>query len=351
MSSSMVSVPTIERRDPSSTFLTIESTCSGLASRKRSAALRSDSTSRPILKVATPWTWTLMPWLVTASLSCTLIWRAVSFSLPTRSSSGRTNVPPPTTTLTPLSPEIAIACPRSLRTLAPREPAMMSASLAPATLYRLATKAISRTRMITPATVRNGVVVTKLGIGPCSFFGRRRDRCHHEVGAGDGDHFHLVPCRNLDVGGGGQVVGSAGETDQNRAEPVGWDAHRDAAGRPDHVLEAEGLRRLCLAECLEGSEHHACPDQAGDRPHQSCPARAGVQAVEPEKAAHTEHGDEAEQHGRGRHSGDVEAQVDGPEEAAEDVVDDQGEQEESASQKEAGAEDEVGGVQALTTSA
>src|SRR5712664_1239422 len=285
ISSSMVSVPTIERSDPSSTFLTMESTCSGLASRNRSAALRSDSTSRPILNVATPWTCTLMPWLVTASLSWTLIWRAVSFSLPTRSSSGRTNVPPPTTTLTPLSPEIAIACPRSLRTLAPREPAMMRASLAPATLYRLATNAISRTRMKTPVTARNGVDVTKLGIGPCSFFGRRGDRCHHEVGAGDGDHLHLVPCGNLDVGGGGQVVSSAGETDQNRAEPVGWDADRDAAGGPDHVLEAEGLRRLCLAEGLEGSEHHACPDQTGDRPHQSCPARARVQAVEPEQTS------------------------------------------------------------------
>src|SRR5216684_3307112 len=217
ISSSMVSVPTIERSEPSSTFLTMESTCSGLASRNRSAALRSDSTSRPILNVATPWTWTL----------------------------------------TPLSPEIAIACPRSLRTLAPRDPAMMRASLAPATLYRLATKAISRTRMMTPVTARNGMDVAKLGIGPCSFFGRRGDRCHHEVGAGDGDHLHLVPCGNLDVGGGGQVVSSAGETDQNRAEPVGWDAHRDTTGRPDHVLEAERLRRLRLAEGLEGSEHNA----------------------------------------------------------------------------------------------
>src|SRR5713101_682559 len=40
ISSSMVSVPTIERSDPSSTFLTMESTCSGLASRNRSAALQ-----------------------------------------------------------------------------------------------------------------------------------------------------------------------------------------------------------------------------------------------------------------------------------------------------------------------
>src|ERR1700687_55906 len=61
-------------------------------------------------------------------------------------------------------------------------------------------------------------------------------------------------------------------------------------------------------------------------------------------------GKEPEEQGRGGHAGDVEAQVDGAEQAAEDVVDDQGEQEHSASDEEAGAEDEVGGVQALTTS-
>src|SRR5947209_8780499 len=211
-----------------------------------------------------------MPWLVTASLSWTLIWRAVSFSLPTRSSSGRTKVPPPTTTLTPLSPETANACPRSLRTLAPREPAMMSASFAPATLYRLATNAMSRTRMITPVTARNGVDVTKLGIGPCSFFGRRGDRCHHEVGAGDCNHLHLVPCGNLDVGGGGEVVGGAGEADQYRTEPVGWDSDRNAASGADHVLEAEGFRRLRLAEGLEGAGHGGGRGPAGDQP-QACP--------------------------------------------------------------------------------
>src|SRR5713226_4110021 len=221
----MVRVPTIDRNEPSSTFLTIESTCSGLASRKRSAALRSDSTSRPILNVATPWTCTLMPWLVTASLSWTLIWRAVSLSLPTRSSSGRTNVPPPTTTLTPLSPEIAITWPRSSRTLAPREPAIMRASFAPATLYRLATNAIKRTRMITPVTARNGMDVTKLGIEPCSFFGRRGDRRHYEVGAGDGNNLHLSPGWNLRVGGGGHVVRSAREADQHGAESAGRDAY------------------------------------------------------------------------------------------------------------------------------
>ena len=93
ISSSIVSVPTIERSEPSRTFLTIESTCSSSASRKRSAALRIDSSSPPILNVATPWTATLMPWLVTASARSTLIWRAVSLSLPTLWTSGSTSVP------------------------------------------------------------------------------------------------------------------------------------------------------------------------------------------------------------------------------------------------------------------
>src|SRR5712691_976260 len=106
---------------------------------------------------------------------------------------------------------------------------------------------MSRTRMMTPTTVRNGVDVAKLGIGPCSFFGRRGDRFHHEVGAGDGDHLDLVPRGNLDVGGGGEVMRGAGEADQYRTELAGRDADRDAARRPDHVLEAERLRRLGLA--------------------------------------------------------------------------------------------------------
>jgi hypothetical protein len=116
--------------------LTIESTCSSLASRKRSAALRIDSTSRPILNVATPCTATLMPWLVTASGSATEIWRAVSLSRPTLWISGSTNVPPPTTTRMPLSAAwavVAATSPRSSRTLDPREPATISASFAFAT--------------------------------------------------------------------------------------------------------------------------------------------------------------------------------------------------------------------------
>ena len=75
-----------------------------------------------------------MPWLVTASLSCTLICRAVSFKRPMRLMRGMTIVPPPTTTFTPLSPGDEMTWPRSSWTLAPRDPATMIASFAPATL-------------------------------------------------------------------------------------------------------------------------------------------------------------------------------------------------------------------------
>src|SRR5690349_8005781 len=142
--------------------------------------------------------------------------------------------------------------------------------------------------MITPTTVRNGVDVTKLGIGPCSFFGRRGDRFHHEVGAGDGYHLDLVPRGNLHVGSGSEVVGRSGEADQNRTELVGGDADRNAARRADHVLEAEGLRRLSLTKGFEGAENDAGAEQAGDHPDHGCAAWARVEAVEPEEAADPE---------------------------------------------------------------
>ena len=44
------------------------------------------------------------------------------------------------------------------------------------------------------------------------------------------------------------------------------------------------------------------------------------EAVEAEQAADAEHGEEAEQHRGRRHTGDVEAEVDGAKQAAEDVV-------------------------------
>src|SRR5258708_15757075 len=242
ISSSMVRVPRIERRDPSSTFLTMEATCAGFASRKRSAALRSDSTSRPILNVATPWTWTLMPWLVTASLSCTLICRAVSLSRPIRLSSGITIVPPPTTTFTPLSPGVDTTRPCSSRTLAPREPATMIASLAPATLYRLATNARIRMMMTTPVTTMKGDVAAKLGIGPCSFSSRDRAGDDNEVPAGDGHDLDHASRGYFGIGGGGHGCRGAREADEDCAEIGGRDADPHTAGLADHGFPAGSCR-------------------------------------------------------------------------------------------------------------
>src|SRR5881296_1310856 len=338
ISSSIVSVPTSDRRDPSSTFLTIESTCSGLASRKRSAAFRRDSTSRPILKVATPCTWTLMPWLVTASASWTLICRAVSFSLPTRLMSGKTSVPPPTTTLTPLSPGADTVWPRSSRTLEPRDPATMMASFAPATLYLLATNAISSRRMTTPATPTNGLEVRNSGIGSCSFSGNRGRWLDDQVVAGDRDHFDHASRRDRSVGRRGHVVRRAREADQNAAELVGRDRDCDPAGGADHVVEAERVARLGRGKHPESAQHDKGPDQPG----------GDAQAVVGEEAAHPEHGDEAEQHGRRRDTGHVESNMKEVQDPAEEVVEDQGQEEKSAPNQQAASEYEVSRVHSLS---
>src|SRR6266508_1206625 len=103
-------------------------------------------------------------------------------------------------------------------------------------------------RMITPATTRNGVEVTKSGIERAplgAHGGRGRD---DQVGAGDRDDLDQPAGRDLGAGRGGHVVGRAGEADEDAPETVGGDGHRDLAGRADHVFETEGVGRLGLAQ-------------------------------------------------------------------------------------------------------
>src|SRR5258706_9224155 len=97
----------------------------------------------------------------------------------------------------------------------------MIASFAPATLYRLATKARIRMRMTTPVTTRNGEEVTKSGIGPSSFIGCHRGRRHDEVGACDCHDLHLFSGRDLPIGGGRRSLQSTRENKPNRSEPFG----------------------------------------------------------------------------------------------------------------------------------
>src|SRR5205807_2165592 len=98
--------------------------------------------------------------------------------------------------------------------------------------------------MTTPATTRNGVDVTKSGIGPCSFVtdgGCGRD---YEIGAGDSDDFDHAARWYLCVSGGPHAVRCAGEADENAAKPIGGYGDGHAGGRADHVLEAERVGGL-----------------------------------------------------------------------------------------------------------
>src|ERR1700681_3584098 len=96
-------------------------------------------------------------------------------------------------------------------------------------------------RMTTPVTTRKGEDDAKLGIGPCSFSAGYRVGGDNEVPAGDGHDLDHAPRRYLGIGGGGHVVRGAGEADEYRAEMVGGDSNRHAAGRAHHVLEAERI--------------------------------------------------------------------------------------------------------------
>ena len=73
--------------------------------------------------------------------------------------------------------------------------------------------------------------------------------------------------------------------------------------------------------------------------------------MESKKTADAEHGKEAEQHGGWGHAGDVKSEMDGSKEAAEDVIEDQREQQESAPCEEADAKYQIGYVQCVPTSA
>src|SRR2546423_12815004 len=114
-----------------------------------------------------------------------------------------------------------------------------------------------RMRMTTPVTARNGLVVTKLGIGPCSFITGYRVEGDDEIAAGDGHDLHHPTRGYLGVGGGGHVVRGAGEADEGTAEMIRGDIHRDAARRAGPVLEAEGGGRFRPVQGLEGAQRAA----------------------------------------------------------------------------------------------
>src|ERR1700674_5408123 len=119
------------------------------------------------------------------------------------------------------------------------------------------------------------------------------------------------------------------------------DSDGNAPRRPDHVLQAEGLGRLGLAQDLEGPEDDTGAEQPGDGGDQRGASSPGAEAVDPQQAADSKHRDEAKQQGRRRHSSEIETDVDRAQEAAEKIVEDQREEKESAAQQKAAPEDEI----------
>src|SRR5487761_1768571 len=210
---------------------------------------------------------------------------------------------------------------------------------------------MSRMRMITPVTARNGVEVTKLGIRTCSFIGDEREGGDNDVAAGHAHDSDRAAWRDLGVRGGGEVVRATREADQHGAEAIRGDSDRDAPGRSDHLLEPEGVRRLGLLEDLESAEHDTGAKQPGHDAGVCRHRDACAEAMKPKKAADAEHGEESEQHRRRRYAGNVKAEMDGSQHAAEYVVENQGEQQESAPRQEADAKDQIGDVQSTPTSA
>src|SRR6266550_2071770 len=207
-----------------------------------------------------------------------------------------------------------------------------------------------RIRMTTPATTRNGVDVTNSGIGPCSLRANRGCGGYDQVGAGDRDDLDHAARRYLGVGGGGHVVRRAGEADEDAAETIGWDRHRDPAGRADHVLEAESIGGLGLAKKPERRQNDGGADHSGHDSDQRRKADPDAESVNAKQASDSKHGDKAEEDGGWRNAAEVKTEMEGVQEPAQQVVEDQGQQQQAAPDKEASTEYEIGRAHSLSTS-
>src|SRR5258708_15517188 len=99
-------------------------------------------------------------------------------------------------------------------------------------------------RITTTVTARNGLVVTKLGIGPCSFITCDGAEGDDEVAAGDGHDLHRPSRGDLGIGCGGHVFRNACEADEYPAQLVCGGGHPDPPPPPPPVPHAAGVRRL-----------------------------------------------------------------------------------------------------------
>src|SRR5919204_3875321 len=266
MSSSIVSVPAIERSEPSRTFFTMVSIWLSGSPMNRSAAARRRSGSRAILNIAWPVMSTPTPCFVTAWFS----WvspistcRAVSCSRPTLLRSGQTKVPAPTTTLTPWSCAL-VRVPFSSRILLPRAPEITSASFAPATRYRCAAKSASR--MITPIVARTSCVTVSVMVIPfflhafaASRSSRRREAANRDAHAVHAEDLDVPTERDDYVGLRGKGLHGTVVGQRDHAARLRGDAHDHARTPADKLAQASRLGSFGATQDGEDREGEPSP--------------------------------------------------------------------------------------------
>ena len=139
-----------------------------------------------------------------------------------------------------------------------------------------------------------------------------------------------------------ELVGLALGLDEDAPEPAGRDRDRDRRrarrrGSTSRTGSSPSDRRrtVNITNTIPNADEPA--DRADDR------GRAGVQVEDlgREQPAHAEHRDEPEEERHQRHAADVEADVERVEDAAEDVVDEDGDQQQAAADQRADDEDQI----------
>ena len=122
--------------------------------------------------------------------------------------------------------------------------------------------------------------------------------------------------------------------------PAGIDTETDA-GRPTRLEVENGLVPSDRRSAPNMIEHDQEADHPADRPDEG--GRAGVQVEDlgREQPADAEHRDEPEEERHQGHATDVEADMEGVEDAAEDVVDEDGDQQQAAADQGTDDEDQI----------
>src|SRR5216117_3780484 len=168
-----------------------------------------------------------------------------------------------------------------------------------------------------------------------------RQRLDEQAGPGGADHGDRAPGGDVDRGRRTELVGLALGLDEDAPEPAGRDADRDGRLSAD---QGRGRERIRAFGSSESGEHHV-DDREADRPADRAdePRLRSVDAedLRREQSADAEHRHEPEQERHERHAADVEAEMERVENSTEDVVDDDGDEQQPAADQRADDEHQV----------